>query len=327
MNSYHVSVQVFTFCVHWINCIIFVQYLEMRETGVAIASSITFILNMILVEIIFRYNSETLFKDLIQPIFMKECWKDFNEHLSIGIPAMFMLCFEMWALEILAIFSGLIGVDNQAAEVCIINLITFIFMVPLGISISAASLVGTNIGKGRISLAKKYAFTCMIFGIVTMAAIVAIIITFADQVSKFYTEEKNVSRIFKSTLMSLMCYIFTDAIHGVASGIIRGIGKQGWGSIVTLVSYYLIGMPMALYFCFNLDMKLNGLWIGFDIAQIFLDTGLILVVVLPSWEKIHEESKAKLDAQSELSDSSQESELVVLDGPQKRRGQKINDFI
>lgn len=57
-----------------------------------------------------------------------------------------MLCFEWWAFEFLAIFSGYISVAALAAEVVIINLVAFIFMMPLGISFAASSLVGYYVG-------------------------------------------------------------------------------------------------------------------------------------------------------------------------------------
>ena len=57
-----------------------------------------------------------------------------------------MLCFEWWAFEFLAIFSGYISVASLAAEVIIINIVAFIFMMPLGISFAASSLTGFYIG-------------------------------------------------------------------------------------------------------------------------------------------------------------------------------------
>lgn len=72
--------------------------------------------------------------------------KNWLYYLKIGIPGAFMLCFEWWAFEILAIFSGYLGVAALAAEVVIINLVTFIFMMPLGISFAASSLTGFYMG-------------------------------------------------------------------------------------------------------------------------------------------------------------------------------------
>ncbi len=68
-----------------------------------------------------------------------------------------MVCFEWWAFELLAIFSGYISVEALAAEVVIINIVSFIFMMPLGISYAASSLTGYYIGQGNVRMAKKFA--------------------------------------------------------------------------------------------------------------------------------------------------------------------------
>jgi MATE family multidrug resistance protein len=61
-----------------------------------------------------------------------------------------MMCFEWWAFEILAIFSGYMGTNELAAEVVIINIVSVIYMVPLGISFAATALTGNYIGKKQI---------------------------------------------------------------------------------------------------------------------------------------------------------------------------------
>ena len=57
-----------------------------------------------------------------------------------------MLCFEWWCFELLAIFSGLISVEALAAEVVIVNIVTFIFMIPLGTSYSASAFTRIFLG-------------------------------------------------------------------------------------------------------------------------------------------------------------------------------------
>jgi MATE family multidrug resistance protein len=85
---------------------------------------------------------------------------------------MLMLCFEWWAFELLAIFTGLIGVNELAAEVVIINMISFIFMLPLGISYSASALTGNYLGEGKIDLAKRFATLTVVFDIILTTIIV-----------------------------------------------------------------------------------------------------------------------------------------------------------
>ena len=83
-----------------------------------------------------------------------------------------MLCFEWWAFELLAIFTGLLGVNELAAEVVIINLVSFIFMLPLGISYSASALTGNYLGEGKIDLAKRFATLTVVFDIILTTIIV-----------------------------------------------------------------------------------------------------------------------------------------------------------
>jgi len=145
----------------------------LRERGAAAATNITYILNMVISDIIIRYkkDDEAWFKDMV---FWYD-WsvtKDIPNYLKIGIPGMLMLCFEWWAFELLAIFTGLLGVDQLAAEVMIINLISFIFMLPLGISYSASALTGNYLGEGKIDLAKKFAMMVVLFDIMCTTIIV-----------------------------------------------------------------------------------------------------------------------------------------------------------
>ena len=92
--------------------------------------------------------------------------------------------------------------------------------------------------------------------------------------------------IIKETMWVLIIYIWFDTIHGVQSGIIRGLGRQSYGSIYTLVCYYIIGMPLALVLAFNGGLGIQGLWLGFSIACIILDFGFALIISCPNWNKI-----------------------------------------
>ena len=89
----------------------------------------------------------------------------------------------------------------------------------------------------------------------------------------------------------VQAFILLDSVHGVWSGIIRGLGRQAYGSIWTLVCYYIFGMPLALYFAFSRDVGIKGLWIGFTIASLVLDIGFWVIIYCGDWNKIVERMK------------------------------------
>lgn len=53
---------------------------------------------------------------------------------------------------------------------------------------------------------------------------------------------------------------------------------QIWGSVWTLICYYILGMPLALHMAFGKDMGVFGLWLGFAIACIILDIGFWIII-------------------------------------------------
>jgi len=91
-----------------------------------------------------------------------------------------MLCFEWWAFELLAIFTGYMGVEALAAEVVIINIVSFVFMLPLGVSFAASSLTGNFIGSRNIRLAKRYANLAITFCILVTIGVLILMIGFND---------------------------------------------------------------------------------------------------------------------------------------------------
>jgi len=53
-----------------------------------------------------------------------------------------MQCAEWWAFEFLAIFAGMLGKHQLAAQVAVINIICMLFMIPLGVQFAASANVG-----------------------------------------------------------------------------------------------------------------------------------------------------------------------------------------
>ena len=263
--------QCITLVFHFLWCWLFISHLGMRETGAALASNITYIGNMVICDI-WCYSNADIRKTYAKPSL--DMIKDIGTYLKIGIPGACMICFEWWVFELLAIFSGLMSVDALAAEVIIVNVVGFVFMIPLGTAYAASALTGVFLGEQKIDKAKKYSRYCLVF-IIFITVIVLIIMTiFRDGISRIFTHDDGTVSIIMDVFGMIGVYIFFDTIHGVQSGIIRGLGLQVWGAIYTLICYYIVGLPIALYLAFIHEMGVKGLWMGFALCSVLLDAGL-----------------------------------------------------
>lgn len=163
--------QFVTMILHILWCWLFISRLGLNEYGAAIATNITYVGNMIVSDIwigrLEQFKVSWIAYD-------RSSLQDWWGYLKIGVPGALMLCFEWWCFELLALLSGILGVDELAAEVVIINIITFIFMVPLGTSYAASALTGYYLGERKIDLAQRYSKLCILFN--TSITIVIILV-------------------------------------------------------------------------------------------------------------------------------------------------------
>ena len=211
ITSVALYVQIFTLVLHFFWCWLFITHLDMKEVGAAIATNITYIANWMLQETWCKRNlGTTTYKPADKKMFNKV-----GKYLKVAIPGACMLCFEWWVFELLAIFSGLMSVEALAAEVVIVNIVSFIFMLPLGISYAASAFTGIFLGANKVPQAKKYARLTMLFNIFLTIIVIIILGLLRTQISHLFTHDDGTTFIIMDVLSIILLYIFFDTIHGV----------------------------------------------------------------------------------------------------------------
>ena len=137
----------------------------------------------------------------------------------------------------------------------------------------------------------------IMFGVGLTTIIVISLVINQKTIFRLFPEEDNTVGIERQLLIILVFYIFFASIQGVLSGIIRGLGLQLRGSIYILICNYFIGLPLALWLAFNNEMGLSGLWLGFLIACLLIDIGLLIMIECADWQKISAKMETQIDKQ------------------------------
>jgi MATE family multidrug resistance protein len=84
------------------------------------------------------------------------------------------------------------GVSALAAEVVIINIVAFLFMMPLGISFAASSLVGGAIGEQDIPKARCYARQALFLTMSLTTFVVFLMILFNQRLASLFSSDPEV---------------------------------------------------------------------------------------------------------------------------------------
>ena len=214
--------QLLSLIIHLILCYLFVSVFDGREIGAALATNITYFINMIGLEL-YCCISESVKQTYIgRPD--RRVFLNIGTFLALSIPSALMTCFEWWCFEILAIFAGLIDIESLAAQVICVNILSLIYMLPLGASYAASAFTGYFLGKMKIEQGKKYSRLTIVFNILVTLLIIIVLLVFHDQITVLFTKDRATVKIIGKVLYFMTVFIFFDTIHGVQVGIIRGLG-------------------------------------------------------------------------------------------------------
>lgn len=217
------------------------------------------------------------------PFFTWDTLSEWGPYLRKGIPGTLLQCGEWWAYEFLAIAAGYLGTVELAAEIAIINLVGFVYMIPLGISFTASGLVGTKIGEGNIPQAKKNAIAIAMFDLTLILPVAIFVWSFQPFVASIFTDDEDIIATVQECIPVLGFYLILASLTGVMSGVIRTLGRQDQAAMASIFSYYCIGTPLAMSLAFKYDKGVKGLWIGFCVAISIRVIIMFFIIMCDSW--------------------------------------------
>jgi len=70
---------------------------------------------------------------------------------------------------------------------------------------------------------------------------------------------------------------------------VRSLNQQAIGSAITMFSYYIIALPLDYWLCFEKEMGLAGLLLGFLVANFCQIIALGIVIQRSDWHKVAKE--------------------------------------
>jgi multidrug resistance protein, MATE family len=182
--------------------------------------------------------------------------------LRLGIPIGLQYLLEYGAFAAAALLMGVLGTTQMAAHQIAINLASFTFMVPLGVSTATAVLVGHAIGAGDEARARRAAIAGIMSGTAFMCVSALAFRLFPEALSRAYTGDATVIALAATLIPIAGVFQVFDGIQAVAAGVLRGIGDTHAPAIINVVGFWLIGLPVSWVLAFRMGGGAVGLWWG-----------------------------------------------------------------
>ncbi len=196
--------------------------------------------------------------------------------LKLGLPMAFQLIFEVTTFSLAAIMMGWLGSTQLAAHQIAINLASVSYMVALGISAAATIRVGNQLGQKDFGTMREAAFTSMFMGAIFMAFTAFLFIVGRHTLPYLYINDPSVRDLASSLLIVAGLFQLSDGFQAIGLGILRGMSDVKVPTLITLVAYWVLGLPLGYFMAFHLDFGALGIWYGLLIG---LTSAAILLFV------------------------------------------------
>jgi MATE family multidrug resistance protein len=191
--------------------------------------------------------------------------------IDLGFPSALQMFFEVVIFTAAIWLSGILGKNPQAANQIALNLSSMTFMVAMGFSVAAMIRVGNQKGMLRFRELRRIAFSIFLLTTLCSVAFALSFFFLRNELPKLYLDIDDPNNIVDNLevltiagKLMLIAAIFqiSDGLQVVVLGALRGMQDVKIPTVITFVSYWLIGFPISFYLGMYTDYASSGIWMG-----------------------------------------------------------------
>lgn len=197
--------------------------------------------------------------------------------IMLGLPAALQFTLESGVFALVTALIARLGAVPLASHQIALNTVAFTYMVPLGISSAAAVRVGQALGRKDPRGAGDAGGTAIFLGAAFMTGASIALLVFPRWIARMYTPDQAVIHSTIILLAAGAAFQLFDGIQTVATGALRGAGDTRTPMLCHFTAYWIIGLPLGAWLCFQRGWGAFGLWAGLSLALILI--GIVLLFV------------------------------------------------
>ncbi|MGL4630771.1 MAG: MATE family efflux transporter [Leadbetterella sp.] len=204
--------------------------------------------------------------------------------ISFGATAQFIIASASWMFlaRILASF----GEDAVAGYTIAIRVIIFSILPSWGMANAAATLVGQNLGAKLPDRAESSVWITARINMVFLICIAIILGFFSIDILSLFNENKKVIEV-GGQCIQIICLGYLAYGYGMILGqALNGAGDTLSPTIMNLICFWIIEIPLAYYLSRNLGLGPKGVFMGIAISESILAIVAIGIFRHGRWKNI-----------------------------------------
>lgn len=212
--------------------------------------------------------------------------------LKLGFPSMIQQSLVSIGSAFITSFVNNFGANATAAFGASGRIEGVVFMPALSLGLAASALAGQNLGAGKTERVRDvFKWGIIMTSIITLT-LSAIIIAFPRLLLSMFIHEPAVLDIGVGYLRTLGFAYILFAIMFIPNGIINGAGKTIVTMVFTLVSLWIVRVPLAALLS-STSLGIRGIWLAIDIGFAIGMTASLVYYFMGKWKNISYKAKLR----------------------------------
>ncbi|MGI4831947.1 MAG: MATE family efflux transporter [Janthinobacterium lividum] len=228
--------------------------------------------------------------------------------LTLGLPIGGQMMCEVGAFSAAALLMGWLGIATQAAHQVAINVASVTYMAASGIAAAATIRVGNLRGAGNAAGARQAGQAAYWLAFGFMGTMGLLLLALRHVIPPLYGADPVVAAQAAALLAVAAGFQVSDGLQVVGLGALRGLEDVKVPSVVALLAYWALALPLGYGLGFGLHLGAVGIWLG-----LLLGLTVVAGVLLLRFLRLSRQPGAGLPAPGELL---QGTEIVTTLRPQ-----------
>ncbi|MDG4846652.1 MATE family efflux transporter [Peribacillus frigoritolerans] len=234
---------------------------ELGGVGSGYATAITYwLIALVAILVVIKINPFSTYQVFTE--FFRVSWKEWKALLLIGVPIGLAIFFETSIFSAVTLLMSKYDTVTIASHQIAMNFASLLYMIPLSISMALTIVIGFEIGAARYKDAKEYSWIGISMALTMSLVLSTILFLFREPVAFLYTKDHEVMMLTSHFLIYAIFFQISDALQAPIQGILRGYKDVNVTFAMSLVSYWILGLPIGYFFAKYTDMGAFGYWIG-----------------------------------------------------------------
>ncbi len=198
---------------------------------------------------------------------LKSLWK-------IGINSGMQFTFEVAAFVIALFMAGKFGKEQIDAHGIAITLASFTYMFASGMSSASTIRVSNFMAAKNYTEIRRAGNIAVLLVLGCMTFFALIFMIFSRELPGFFTKDEGIIDLASSLLLIAAVFQLFDGLQVTSIGMLRGMEDVKFPTVVTLVGYWVLALPLAYVLGFVYKLEVIGIWWALTFSLVFV--GLIL---------------------------------------------------